>query len=173
MQKNQNIFVRIQLEKDPETNDFGLNVYFDKTAPNFSVEQNGISWSPTLEELNFIIEAFGMIAQKKPREKTWHHEDDHETIVPPPTVKIREPEHSPYEKKIAITADSTVVEPVETDNPYVQKKGSNVEKIFIQADEKTIDEALKRRKTGSEDEYMGHPDDQTSLDRILKQKKKK
>ena len=60
MEKKQ-IYVKIQVEKDAETNQIMLKARFDPDAPNFHQDNYGISWVPTSAELEFINEAFGMI----------------------------------------------------------------------------------------------------------------
>ena len=63
MTKNQNTYVKLQIEKDQNSGGLALNVRFDKNAPNFNVEKDTISWSPTLEEIDFVNEAFDMIGR--------------------------------------------------------------------------------------------------------------
>ena len=61
MEKNKQIFIKIQIEKDPETDQLMLKAKFDADAPNIVQDNYGISWIPTPAELEFINEAFGMI----------------------------------------------------------------------------------------------------------------
>jgi hypothetical protein len=56
--------------------------------------------------------------------------------------------------------------------PHLAKSDAE-EKIFIQADEKKIDEIIKRKKAGFSEEFVIESNDKTKLDRMLKQKKKK
>ena len=65
MKKTENIYVSLQLEKDQMSGDLLLCIQFDRTAPNFFTDKNEITWCPTIEELDFISEAFGMIAKGK------------------------------------------------------------------------------------------------------------
>jgi len=60
---NKNIFVDVHVERDANTGELMLNVYFDKNAPNFSNDGNDINWSPTVEELDFINEALDIFAK--------------------------------------------------------------------------------------------------------------
>jgi hypothetical protein len=53
------------------------------------------------------------------------------------------------------------------------KKKESAEKIFVQADEKTIDEVLKRKKTSAEEEIIIESGEKTLIDKVLRQKKKK
>jgi len=171
MPKNDNIFVKLQIEKDSQTKALGLTIRFDKNSPNFTADQEGICWIPTWEEIEFIVDAFGMLQHPKTQPmKTY----EREAPEPPSTYtseKTEMPPHHSYEARIAVAPETneTVVEPP---SEYTPKQRDNAEKIFVQADERTIDEALKRRKT-SEDDYVTNPSDRTVLDRMLKQKKKK
>ena len=65
MKKPENIFVSLQLNKDDSTGELVLNIQFDQEAPNFYTDNNGISWCPTVEELDFVSEAFRMLAWGK------------------------------------------------------------------------------------------------------------
>ncbi|MFH1100460.1 MAG: hypothetical protein V1726_00280 [Methanobacteriota archaeon] len=60
MEKKQ-IYVKIQIEKDAQTDQLMLKARFDPEAPNFYQDNYGISWVPTPAELAFINEAFRMI----------------------------------------------------------------------------------------------------------------
>jgi len=64
MEKKQ-IYVKIQIEKDTDTEQLTLKAKFDPDAPNFFQDNYGISWIPTPAELEFINEAFKMIPSYK------------------------------------------------------------------------------------------------------------
>jgi len=65
MNKNENIFIKIEICKDPITGQLNLVTRFDTTAPNFIKDETGFSWSPTPQERAFLDEAFEMILRKK------------------------------------------------------------------------------------------------------------
>lgn len=65
MKKTENISVSLQLVKDETTQELCLNIEFDQEASNFFRDKNSISWCPTIEELDFISEAFQMITNAK------------------------------------------------------------------------------------------------------------
>ena len=87
MRKHDNIFVKLQIEKDRNSGELTLNIQFDKDTPNFFTDKNVISWCPTIEEINFLNEAFELISKRKGNkqkkmnvyEKDAHEEktDDH------------------------------------------------------------------------------------------------
>ena len=64
MQKNENIYIKLEISKDPHTGSLNLMTRFDTNAPNFTRDENGFSWSPTSEEREFINEAFKLITKK-------------------------------------------------------------------------------------------------------------
>lgn len=76
MKKPENIYVSLQLIKDETSGSLALNIQFDPEAPNFSATQKSVSWCPTLEELDFISEAFGIVSRGKHR--GYNHTDDPE-----------------------------------------------------------------------------------------------
>jgi len=65
MKRPENIYVSLQLDKDQISGNLLLNIQFDKNAPNFSTDKGIISWCPTIEELDFVSEAFDAIAKGK------------------------------------------------------------------------------------------------------------
>ena len=65
MKKNDNIFVKLQIEKDENSGELILNIRFDKETPNFFTDRDVISWCPTIEEIKFVNEAFELISKNK------------------------------------------------------------------------------------------------------------
>ncbi|UCF12069.1 MAG: hypothetical protein JSW06_08505 [Thermoplasmatales archaeon] len=65
MKKNENIHVKLQIGKDVSSGKLTLNVYFDKDTPNFFTDKNVLSWCPTIEEIDFVNEAFEMVSKSK------------------------------------------------------------------------------------------------------------
>jgi hypothetical protein len=65
MKKPENIFVSLQLRKDQVSGGLLLDIHFNKEAPNFNINQDSVSWCPTIEELDFIGEVFDLIAKGK------------------------------------------------------------------------------------------------------------
>lgn len=64
MEKTQNIHIKLEISRDPNTGNLNLLTRFDPNAPNFIKDENGFSWSPTNEERQFLNEAFDMIQKK-------------------------------------------------------------------------------------------------------------
>ena len=65
MDKNENIHIKLEISKDPNTGHLNLMTRFDSNAPNFIKDENGFSWSPTKEEREFLNEAFEMLLKKR------------------------------------------------------------------------------------------------------------
>ena len=64
MTKNENIHIRLEINKDPNTGAMNLVTRFDTNAPNFTKDETGFRWFPTDEERDFLNEAFDMITKK-------------------------------------------------------------------------------------------------------------
>ncbi len=64
MGENEDIYIKLEIEKDPNTGQLMLLTRFNPDAPNFSQDKTGVTWTPTKAEKNFINEAFGMLARK-------------------------------------------------------------------------------------------------------------
>ncbi len=169
MKKNENIFITLQIQKDQESKALCILVQFDKNAPNFSLEEEAIIWRPTSDELGFIAEAFNLIGGYSNEVKAMGNMQQNDNTREPTTI---DPPYHSSEIRVAPPSDDTVIE-VATDegSSYIKKKPTE-DRIFVQADDKTIDEALKRKK-GIDEDYGIESSEKTLIDRMLKQKKKK
>lgn len=65
MDKNENIHIKLEISRDPNTGALNLMTKFDTSAPNFIKDEDGFSWAPTREEREFLNEAFEMILKKR------------------------------------------------------------------------------------------------------------
>ena len=65
MDKDEKIYIRLEINKDPSSGELNLMTRFNSSAPNFVKDDNGFSWSPTPEERAFLNEAFDMILKKR------------------------------------------------------------------------------------------------------------
>ena len=68
MDRDDNVFIKLQIEKSQHAGGLMLTINFDKNAPNFSMDEDMIRWGPTFEELDFIIETFEIISKRKNKE---------------------------------------------------------------------------------------------------------
>lgn len=64
MEKNENIHIKLEISRDPNTGNLNLMTKFDTNAPNFTRDENGFSWSPNPEEREFLNDVFDMITKK-------------------------------------------------------------------------------------------------------------
>lgn len=166
MLKNQNIFISLQIEKSPETRALVLNIHFDTNAPNFFIENNMMHWNPTSEEIDFVAEIVDLLS----------HQEYQQTDDAAYTPRVPVEEKTIPQKTYPAATEAAVNETIDSDEiPQLAAKSDVAEeKIFIQADEKKIDEIIKRKKAGfSGEEYVMESSDKSKLDRMMKQKKKK
>jgi hypothetical protein len=80
MEKKDNLFIKVQLEKSPQSGNLMINIYFDKNAPNFFYTNDTINWYPTMSELAFINETFTLI-----NKTTTTRPSPPPTYTPPPS----------------------------------------------------------------------------------------
>jgi hypothetical protein len=174
MDKNENVFIKLQIEKDHSSGDLMLILNFDKNAPNFLMDKDTIRWSPTSEELDLVMETYEITSKKKNRVERYD-EEVRNTIPYPHSDDKTEVSLSdePSERKIA------TVEPLEGDIGFkesppesVLDKKDDEEKIFVQVDEKTIDAALKRESVGVGEALILDEDDKSIIDEMLKKRGK-
>ena len=140
MKKNENIYVKLQIEKDQNSGDLMLNVNFDKAAPNFFPGKNEISWCPTIDEMDFVNEAFEMVAT---RGQSNQHINKVRRDKTPTNLekKTNDPPKEPTESK------DVTFEPEKTeDKESTSDQEQNGEAFIVQADEKTIVEKVLEQK---------------------------
>jgi len=166
MEKHNKIFIKIQLEKDETTGNLSMKTQFDLNAPNFYQDKNGISWSPTQEEMDFIYQAFELMPNIK--NKNFYNE---------PKIKT-EKEESLSEEEEQIEEKNREEPPTSrtpperatrTPEPAPTKKGDS-DGVIITADASAVDEIIKRKKNA--DGVIVEADEETIVDRVLKHKKR-
>lgn len=171
MSKNDNIFVKLQIERNDQSGGLMLGIYFDKNAPNFSTEKDVVNWFPTLEEIDFIVETFEMMSSRKSQYRQHNHYIKNNETSFPSHKKLEEPPAVKTESKIAAFEPLNADNDVEENTPAPGTEAEEVkEKIFVQANEKTIDEALTRKRGEPVEEFIVEADEKTIIDKVLKQK---
>lgn len=178
MEKTKNIHVKLQIEKDSDSGGLTININFDKSAPNFVDDKHTLCWSPTLEEMDFINETFEMIFHRYQKQK--------KTITP--TVKVpkqTEDDYQEWDSEDSSKDKKTPSDSKQSEEPPVDKSDSHSkskkdDKIFVQADEETIDAIVNRGKndeepstSDGEDGFIVEADEKTIIDKVLRQKSKK
>jgi hypothetical protein len=173
MGKNENIFVKLQIEKNSQSGNLTMCIYFDKNSPNFSTEEEGLNWYPTVEEMDFIIETFVMISNCK---NQYHrHGDNVKSNETSFSIDKDPEEQSTVKKESNIVADEpfNVNKETEDNHPELSKESKEIdEKIFVQAYEEIFEEALIRKKGEPTDEFIVKEDEKIFIDKVLKQKLK-
>jgi len=171
MKKNENISISLQIQRDKETNGMILGVKFNKDAPNFLLDNDNITWFPTGDEIGFITDAFQLIEGSKEKKKT--EQEPSPLVRHPEEDTTAEPSAHSSEIRIPPLPDDPIID-ISNNSGTVQPKNDDIdEKIFVQADDKKIDEVLKRKRPGIDEEYIIESGEKTIIDRMLKQKKKK
>jgi hypothetical protein len=88
MEKNENIYIKLGLEKNFTTGKLQINIQFNTDAPNFTKDKDVYNWCPSHEEWSFVNEAFEVLAKGHDYtyKKNAHYEqkeiDDEEDFVP-------------------------------------------------------------------------------------------
>jgi hypothetical protein len=123
MKKNDKIFVKLQIEKDESSGELMLNIHFDKDTPNFVTDKDVISWCPTIEEINFVNEAFEMISKGK----NYNQEK-----------KVNENNTGPYEEKK--TDDYSNEEKVDNSKPEKEDKVNEEDSTISNTEKQEVNE---------------------------------
>jgi hypothetical protein len=169
MIKNDQIYITLQIEKNLETKTLVLSVHFDTNAPNFSTENERMNWNPTSDELEFISEVLDLLKRRTPQ----HTSEEGDLTTPDVEKTIDNQNHHSSEIMITPPSDSVIEVVIEPDSTQHIKKTEIDEKIFVQADEKKIDEIIKRKKSGFSEEYVIESGEKSRIDHMLRQKKRK
>lgn len=188
------IHIRVELSRD-NSGKLALTTIFDEKAPNFSKDEEGYYWMPTVEEKDFINEAFELMPTTKTKSTV------SKTVSKPAAPKIEKPPVEPeikneMEPATISSVDVEIKEPEEPPAPPLEKKEDPAvfevtteesepdkskelepakkledENILVSADADAIDAALKKRRE-EKDKTIVEADEQTIIDKVLSQKKK-
>jgi len=171
MKRNENIFISLEIQKDLDLKGLLLSIQFDRNAPNFHQENETISWCPTSDELDFITEAFTIIGSNKiplPEKVEIQQENEISSEIEGSNYS-----HRSSEIRIAPLPNNMSIEEMEDPETSHSDERESEDKIFIQADEKKIDEILKRKKQMARNQDVQDTDEKALIDRMMKQKKKR
>jgi len=184
--KENNIHIRIEICKDETSGELKLMTYFDTSAPNFWKDEEGYFWNPTIEERDFLNEAFEFMPSQNQvlgspmerREEKFAAPKPQVTVTKefkkswekPPSLEkkdLKKPVDKPVMEKEAVfevTEESTQEEP-KSINMKEEDDGT-----ITKADDAAIERALK--KEVDEDKTIKEVDEQTIIEKVLSQKKK-
>jgi len=171
MKRNENIFISLEIQKDLDTKGLLLSIQFDRNAPNFHQENEMISWCPTSDELDFITEAFTILGSNTlPMPEK---EEVEQEVEIPSEMDQSNYSHRSSEIRIAPLPSNMRLEEAEEPETTHSREKDMEEKVFIQADERKIDEILKRKKQMSKNQDAQDSDEKALVDKMMKQKKKR
>lgn len=187
------IHIKVELSRD-DSGKLALTTIFDEKAPNFSKDEEGYYWIPTVGEKNFINEAFELLpatktkgaqfkiaskpaapkVEKPPVEPEIKNEMEPATISSV-DVEIKKPEETPppSEKKEDTAVFEVTTEKSEPNKPEELEPAKKLEdeRVLVSANADAIDAALEKRRE-EKDTTIIEADEQTIIDKVLSQKKK-
>jgi len=203
MDTNGNVFIKLQIERNPNSGDLMLILNFDTNAPNFSMDRETIRWTPTLEELDLVLQTYGITAKKKSPvqmnnkevQDTLPLQQSDRKIDASLSEELPEQKYNdcePFEGDIGFEEQSSEADfessendvgdieqdgefqevDVESSDKVIEKTDSE-DKIFVQVDEKAIDEALKSKGVEVGEAFIVEESDKGLIDKVLKKRIKK
>ena len=152
-----------------------IKAVFDPTAPNIQKEKDTYIWKPTFDEIDLLNEVFSLLPQHQQApvtptpfsaEEEQQKKDAMEVIekVLPAADEQGEPEESKEQpQEDQIEAETKEEPPKEKQVEVVDGDG-----VLVAADDKTIDEIVKRKKDGT----LKEASEDSILEKILRQKKR-
>jgi len=146
MNEQDKIYVKIQIEKDQNSGNLMIRTHFDPKAPNFYHNKNDISWCPTPKEIEFINEAFELVPSYKKQQSSFKNETKKEKTRPPLEQETTE-EIVMHNQDDAPENTDNDAQKSESDAPIEKKELSDG--FIVEANEDTIiDRVLKQKKKG-------------------------
>lgn len=189
MTEEDKIHIKLEICRNKDSDELAIMTHFDPNAPNFFKDKEGYLWMPTVEEKDFINEAFELMPINKIKtssEKTIYKPPEKKVSPEPPvSKKEREPERilSPFErkeeKKLVNLPPSEKTEEREVFKTKEEEPKSNDldtgvkeedKEILIKADDHAIETVLEKNE--EKDKSITEADEQTIIEKVLSQKKK-
>jgi hypothetical protein len=173
--KQKNIYIAFQLEKNVESDSLYIKAVFDPSAPNIKKTKDTLIWKPFYEEIDLMNEVFSLLPNQQvaPFEHLKPHGEEQrkpikdvpeviEKILPGAKAEKEPTSDSGEEQKL-----KEFEEPLESEEEK-QQEVTNGDKVLVAADDKTIDEIVKRKREGT----LKEASDDSILEKILRQKKR-
>lgn len=189
MAEEDKIHIKLEIRRNKDSDELAIMTHFDSNAPNFFKDKEGYLWMPTVEEKDFINEAFELMPINKIKtssEKTIFKPPEKKVLPEPPvSKKERESEKilSPFErkeeKKLVNLPPSEKTEERESFEAKEEEPKSNDldtgvkeedKEILIKADDHAIEAVLGKNE--EKDKSIIEADEQTIIEKVLSQKKK-
>jgi len=174
MGEENEIYIKLELCKSNNSDEFAIKIHFDQNAPNLFRNGENYSWMPTLQEINIMNEASNLISSNKigrPNEKTMDKSHVNKmSLEPPVNLEVKNTFDTPPLETSEKTKNHE-----ETDNVYEKNYSNNQiiqdeNKISVsESDRKTIEAALKKHRENNN--FLSESDKQKIIERILNQKK--
>lgn len=167
------MFIKLQVEKNRHSGGLRVTINFDRNAPNFSFDEHDITWAPTVEELDFVIETYEMISKNNTRVQTSDLEIANTVTNNSVENKTEESSSEPvYKKKSNFGPLEGEIDIKEDSSDQVFEKKEEEKDIFVQADDKTIDDVIKRKSVKVGEALILDEGDKSIIDKMLKKREK-
>ncbi len=170
MGEENGIYIKIELCKSENSDEFAIRIHFDQNAPNLFRKGENYSWMPTAEEMNIMNEAYDLIAANKIErsyEKTNYTPPVNNT---PPEPPVNHEGQNTFDTPPLETSEKTTYRE-ETNNGYENNEIRQDEnKISVsESDRQAIEAALEKHRENNN--FLSESDEQKIIERILNQKK--
>jgi hypothetical protein len=148
--------------------------HFNLNAPNFFGNNGKYSWMPTPEEVNFISEAFNIIAVNKTKKSYGKINYTHQESKASPRLPINDEEEGrtvetpPLEKPVETTFHEEPRDQSEYNRPNNDTEAED-KMVPTASDRTAIEMALKKHR--ERNEPSSEFDEQRIIEKILNQKK--
>lgn len=192
--KEENVFIKIQIEKNHVSKNFKLSVHFDENAPNFLTQANQMYWTPTSEEMKFLIEMYEIIFKNntentnnftsekqlydplldKKNDDFSDHKDQqsNEVYLQKEKPDIFSNDASDFQARDTQHQEELFESPQEKTSDKQSEESSDDKDVFVQINDNAIDTLLKKKHQEKQDSFS-YEEDKRSIDALLKKSKQK
>jgi len=100
--ENKETYIQLHVESDQSFKELLLDIYFDENAPNFFTNENKMRWRPTADEMDSILEVFGILSQSSVSLEKKIDKLSREFYFNPEKIEIEPPTSDQEQKEIDI-----------------------------------------------------------------------
>jgi len=174
MGEENGIYIKLELCKSKNSDEFAIRIHFDQNAPNLFGNGENYSWMPTTEEINILNEASDLIEANKigrSYEKTNYTPPISNTTTKTP---VSHEGQNTFDTPPLETSEKGAYRE-ETNKGYENSYSSNEikqdeNKLSVsESDRQAIEAALEKHRENNN--FLSESDEQKIIERILNQKK--
>lgn len=151
MSKDEKINFKLEVFKDKNSGKLSIMAHFDKSAPNIYKDKENFLWAPTVEEKDFLYEAFKMIPEGSPTPPSKDYDSkSEETKETDDTSEQEKPEEVEYSSETQLPEKDTKTTEKTTEDKLEKSSEESVSSKDTKSEDTNDTSDTKKEKTNSE-----------------------